>query len=258
MDLQIKNQLFLVGGASSGFGEAISQALIREGANIIAVARGKERLEQLQKSFPGQVDIIAADITLEDTVLKIIEVIAERELHGIVVNAGGPPAMTVLESKMEDWDNAYRNVLRWKVNLLQFLVPKMKTRNYGRILSIESASVKQPMENLVLSTSMRLAVVGFLKTLSQEVSRFGITFNVLAPGFHNTAAMDRLVKKKTEQTHLAAEEILMQYKKDTKVGFLGSAEDFASLATWLLSPHSRFITGQTISVDGGVINGIMG
>jgi 3-oxoacyl-[acyl-carrier protein] reductase len=258
MDLQIKNQLFIVGGATSGFGRAISNALIAEGAHVIAVARSKEKLEELKSECPDQVDILAADITEEKTVGKIMDLLKGRDLHGILLNAGGPPARTVLETNMEDWDQAYKTILRWKVSLLHSLIGIMKKNNYGRVLTIESASVKQPMENLVLSTSLRLAVVGFIKTVSQEESKNGITFNVLAPGYHTTAAMDRLVKKKTDQLNVSAEEILMQFKKDTKVGFLGSADDFASLAIWLLSPHSRFITGQTVSVDGGVINGIMG
>ena len=128
----------------------------------------------------------------------------------------------------------------------------------GQRLFIESASVKQPMENLVLSTSMRLAVVGYIKTLSNEIARDGITMNVLAPGFHETAAMERLFKKKTEQSGITKDEAMQQYIKQTTVGLLGRPEDFASLAAWFLSPHSRYVTGQTVSVDGGMIKGLMG
>ncbi len=166
--------------------------------------------------------------------------------------------MTVMETKLEDWDNAYKNVMRWKIELTQSLIPSMIHYKYGRLVYVESASVKQPMENLVLSNSMRLAVVGFVKTLSQEIAQNGITLNVLAPGYHATAAMDRLFKKKSEQTGMTIDDAMLQYISQTRVGFLGAAEDFASLAVWLLSPHSRYLTGQTISVDGGVIKGTMG
>jgi 3-oxoacyl-[acyl-carrier protein] reductase len=258
MNLEISNQLFIVGGATSGFGKAVAEALLAEGANIIAVARTEEKLHVLQTTHPYKVEILAGDLTQSGTIKKLNTLIGGRQIHGALINAGGPPAMTVMETKLEDWDNAYKNVMRWKIELTQSLVPAMINYKYGRLLFVESASVKQPMENLVLSNSMRLAVVGFVKTLSQEIAHEGITLNVLAPGYHATAAMERLFKKKTEQTNMSIDDAMLQYVSQTRVGFLGAAEDFASLAVWLLSPHSRYLTGQTISVDGGVIKGTMG
>jgi 3-oxoacyl-[acyl-carrier protein] reductase len=258
MELKLKNQLFITGGASSGFGNAIATALLNEGAHVIAIARGKQKLEELKAAYPEQLELLVADITLDQTVQEIRQLVKNRKLHGILVNAGGPPAMTVMETKLEDWDQAYRTVLRWKVNLVQSMLPLMLGNNYGRILFIESAAVKQPMENLVLSNAFRLAVVGFIKTLSQEIAANGVTINALAPGFHNTAALDRLVNKKIEQRSITREQAFEEFVKGIPVGFLGSPEDFASLALWMLSESSRFITGQTISVDGGVIRGVMG
>lgn len=258
MNLEIINQLFVVGGATSGFGKAVTEALLNEGANIIAVARTEEKLHALQTTHPYKVEIVSGDLTQSDTIKKLKDVIGGRQIHGALINAGGPPAMTVMETKLEDWDNAYKNVMRWKIELTQALIPSMVENKYGRLLYIESASVKQPMENLVLSNSMRLAVVGFVKTLSQEIAHEGITLNVLAPGYHATSAMDRLFKKKNEQTGMTIDDAMLQYISQTRVGFLGAAEDFASLAVWLLSPHSRYLTGQTISVDGGMIKGTMG
>lgn len=258
MNLEINNQLFIVGGATAGFGKAVAEALLNEGANIIAVARTEEKLHALQKTHPYKVEILAGDITQSETIKKLLTLIGGRQIHGALINAGGPPAMTVMETKLEDWDNAYKNVMRWKIELTQALIPAMGNNKYGRLLYIESASVKQPMENLVLSNSMRLAVVGFVKTLSQEIAHEGITLNILAPGYHATSAMDRLFKKKSEQTGMSIDDAMLQYVNQTRVGFLGTAEDFASLAVWLLSPHSKYLTGQTISVDGGVIKGTMG
>ncbi len=258
MNLKISGQLFIIGGATSGFGRAVTGSLAGENAIIIAIARGSEALQELQKKYPGNVEILCADIMHPDTKEQLLTTINGRQVHGVLVNAGGPPAKTASEATLEDWDIAYKTVLRWKIDMMQTLVPGMIGSNYGRIVFVESASVKQPMENLVLSNSMRLAVVGYIKTLSQEISKYGITINVLAPGYHVTAAMDRLLKKKTEQTGLTEEDVVSQYINQTSVGFLGAPEDFASLATWLLSPHSRYITGQTISVDGGVVKGTIG
>jgi 3-oxoacyl-[acyl-carrier protein] reductase len=257
MDLQLKNKLFIVAGATSGFGKAIAEALLKEGALIIAVARGEEKLKALADSAPGQVEMIAGDITDSRIITQLINVVGNKQLHGMVVNAGGPPAKTVLETTLEDWDQAYKNILRWKVEITQAFVPKMIKDNYGRILYIESSSVKQPLENLVLSNSLRVAVVGMVKTLSQEIARSGVTLNVLGPGSHNTPAIDRIYKKKSEQTGLSFEEVKKHAIGQIPVGALGEAQDFAGLALWLLSPMSRYVTGQTITVDGGSVKNML-
>ncbi|MFN7584920.1 MAG: SDR family oxidoreductase [Bacteroidota bacterium] len=258
MDLQLKDQLFIVGGATSGFGKAITEHLLQEGARIIAVARGKEKLEALQQTAPDKIIIVCADISSDECRQQLMEVTKDKVVHGLIINAGGPPAKTVMETSASDWDEAYRLLLRWKVLLAQQYVPGMVKNKYGRILFIESATVKQPLENLVLSNSLRAAVVGMVKTLSQEIASTGVTLNVMAPGSHNTPAIDRIYKKKSEQTGLPFEQVRATAIQQIPVGFLGEATDFASLAAWLLSPYSRFITGQTISVDGGAVRGIMG
>ena len=258
MNLHLNNQLFIVGGATSGFGKAITAALIAENAKVIAIARSEEQLQLLQQQFPLHIEILAADITQASTLEKLIALVDERQLHGIVINAGGPPAKTVLETTMDDWDTAYNSILRWKVALTKALVPLMQPYNYGRFLFIESSSVKQPLENLVLSNSLRLAVVGMVKTLALEIAAKGITLNIMAPGSHNTPAINRIYQKKSEQTGLEIDAVKMTAIKQIPVQFLGEADDFASLAVWLLSKHSRYITGQTISVDGGSIRGTMG
>ena len=258
MNLEIDQHLFVVGGATSGFGKAVAEALLQEKAHIVAVARKMAPLEELASRFPGRVMPVCADITLPETVQKIQGAIGDRQLQGVLINAGGPPAMGALEAKLEDWDEAYRTVLRWKIDLTMALMPRMIQGKYGRFVFVESAAVKQPIENLVLSNAMRLAVVGWIKTLSQEVARKAITLNILAPGSHATPAIERIINKKVEQTGKPPEEIRAQHIQQIGVGFMGDPADLAALAVWLLSPQSRFVTGQTISVDGGVIKGTMG
>lgn len=258
MNLYLHNQLFIVGGATSGLGRAIAAALVNEGATVIAIARSAEQLQLLQENHPNYIETLALDITQPSAVESIINTIGNRQLHGAVLNAGGPPAKTVLETTMEDWDAAYNNILRWKVALTKALIPLMQAHNYGRCLFVESYSVKQPVENLVLSNSLRLAVVGMVKTLSIEVAAQSITLNILAPGSHNTPAINRIYKKKSEQTGIDEATVKAAAISQIPVQFLGEAEDFASMAVWLLSKHSRYITGQTISVDGGAVKGTMG
>lgn len=252
MNLRLEQQLFIVGGAGSGFGKAIATALLNEGAHVIAVARNEANLQQHFNQYPNA-QVVAADITLPATIGVLKNAVGNRMLHGIVVNAGGPPAKTVLETTLEDWDDAYQKILRWKVALTQAFVPAMMAKGYGRFVYIESSSVKQPIENLVLSNSLRLAVTGMVKTLSQEIARSGVTLNIMGPGSHNTPAINRLYHKKSEQTGLHFDEVKDTAIKQIPVGFLGEADDFASLALWLLSPHSRYVTGQVITVDGGMV-----
>jgi 3-oxoacyl-[acyl-carrier protein] reductase len=250
--------LFIVGGATSGFGKAISLQLVAEGAFVVAVARGEEKLQQLKQIAPTQIEYISGDITQQNVHEQLLTFIGNRTLHGMVINAGGPPAKTVMETTVEDWDLAYHSLLRWKVLFTQMFLPALMKNRYGRILFIESATVKQPLENLVLSNSLRAAVVGMVKTLSQEVASSGVTLNILGPGSHNTPAIDRIYRKKSDQTGIPFNQVKSSAIQQIPVGFLGEAADFATLASWLLSPHSRFITGQTISVDGGAIKGMMG
>lgn len=258
MNLAIHNHLFIVGGATSGFGKAIAVALINEGASVIAIARDEEKLKQLKATASSQIEILPGDLSNPLLMPQLVKIVGERQVHGILVNAGGPPAKTVLETSLEDWDNAYQLLLRWKVAITQTFIPEMIAKGYGRLVFIESVSVKQPIENLVLSTSLRLGVVGMVKTLSQEIAKSGVTLNVLAPGSHDTPAVDRLYHKKAEQTGMPFNTIKEAAINNIPVGSLGDPNDFAGLALWLLSPASKFVTGQTITVDGGSVRGIMG
>jgi 3-oxoacyl-[acyl-carrier protein] reductase len=256
--INVSNQLFIVGGISSGLGYATGMLLLEQGATVIGICRNKNQAVQEANDKYANLEVSYFDITKPAFLDNLPQLLKGRQLHGILLNAGGPPAKTIQETTAEDWDNAYDSLLRWKVLLTQALIPNFIQHNYGRILFLESASVKQPMENLVLSNSLRLAVVGFAKTLSQEVGNKGITVNIIAPGFHDTPAMQRLFNKKVEQLQISQQEAIAAYTSITKTKTLGKAEQFAQLATWLLGPNSAFVTGQTISVDGGVVSGTFG
>ena len=258
MDLGIKDQLFMVGGATSGLGKGVAEALIAEGAQILAVARSEDKLAALAREHPGQVEPLALDLTQEGAVTQLVQSVGKRKLSGVVVNAGGPPAMPAKDTSLKDWDDAYAGVFRWKIDLVNQVLPAMIDRAYGRILFIESMSVKQPVENLVLSNSMRLAVVGYVKTLSNEIAKHGVTLNILAPGYHDTPRIDSLLKKNASLKGMSEAEVRRGFEAEINVGFMGDPADFGALGAWLLSPQARYLTGQTISVDGGVIKGTMG
>jgi 3-oxoacyl-[acyl-carrier protein] reductase len=258
MDLKMKGQRFLVTGASSGMGRAVAEALLNEGAFVIVNARREELFNDLILAHPGSVEVVAGDIREEAVRQAVVNTIGSGSLHGVLVNAGGPPAKGFLETAMDDWDKAYLDLLRWKVSLVKDLLPVFEGAGYGRILFLESISVKQPVPSLVLSNSLRMAVVGMAKTLSDEVAPQGITVNVLAPGYHATPAIDRVLKKASEVRGLTVDEVTRTLVGDIPLKRMGEAHEIASLALWLLSPASAYITGQTFSVDGGRVRGSYG
>ncbi|WP_298390813.1 SDR family oxidoreductase [Hydrotalea sp.] len=258
MQTNSSTSVYIIGGAGSGLGNAIAIALLKKGAHIIALGRSAEKLEVLQNQYSSQADIVCGDITQTETLSHLLQMVSNKHIAGICINAGGPPAATITETSMQDWDMAYQTVLRWKVAMVKALLPQLVAQQYGRLLFIESATVKQPMENLVLSTAFRLAVTGFVKTLSNEVAAKGITANILAPGLHDTPAIERVFKKKQTQTGLDRQAIQETETEKIPVHKLGNAQQFAQLALWLMSEDAGYITGQTISVDGGMVKGIFG
>ncbi len=258
MDLKITGKWFFVGGAGSGFGKAVAIQLAREGARILAVSRTEQKLQLLQSSFPEQIEILCGnlfDINLHPEIIKRLK---NFELSGAFINAGGPPAGGFYEINQSQWEEAWKTVVSWKIALTKSLVPLMRRHNYGRLLFLESVSVKQAVPNLILSNALRPAVVGFAKTIANEVAADGITVNVLAPGYHTTTAMERLFAKKACRENISNEEAKQSFENEIPVGKIGKPEELASLAMWLLSPLSRYVTGQVIGHDGGMVKGFFG
>lgn len=161
------------------------------------------------------------------------------------------------ETELKDWDKAYHQLLRWKVALTQALLPHFKEKQYGKIVYLESASVKQPIDYLILSTSLRLSVVGMMKTLSQEMAGNGITFNMLAPGYHATPAIERLIQKSADQQKISFESAQKNLINQQPTQSIGNPENLASLAAWLLSPLSEFVNGQIYAIEGGTLKGTL-
>jgi 3-oxoacyl-[acyl-carrier protein] reductase len=258
MDLGIKNQWFIVGGATSGFGKATAEKLIAEGAKVLLIARNSDNLLAFQARHSLNCKILPGDLSKPETLQRLADSFDLSEFSGAFINAGGPPAMQVMETKLTDWDEAYHLLVRWKVALTQLLIPHFVKNGYGKLVFVESVSVKQPVENLVLSNSLRLAIVGFVKTLSQEMAGKNIFLNIMAPGYHDTPAIQRVFRKKSEISGISIEQARENLISHVPTGTIGNPDDFASLATWLLSPLSNYVNGQTITVDGGSVRGAFG
>jgi 3-oxoacyl-[acyl-carrier protein] reductase len=258
MDLKITDQRFIVCGASSGFGEAIARQLLIEGASVVLVARRGDQLREKFGHFDEKAEIIEGSLIYSETIDKVEKAAKKGDFHGVLLNAGGPPTGTPLQTDMNDWDAAWQLVMRWKIDLSLRLAPILKEKGYGRMLYIESQSVKQPLPSLTLSNAFRAGVVGFAKSLSLEVAKSGVTVNILAPGSHETPAIERVIKNNSSIKGVSYDKAKEEMEANIPVGRMGKAEELASLAVWLLSPHSGYVTGQTVSHDGGVIGGLFG
>lgn len=253
----------MVFGCSSGFGKAIALHLLGKGCKITGISRRRPDFTDSYKSFRH----FSCDVQDEAALSKLLNSFTDNlkagdvfasGLQGLILNAGGPPTGNASELTYDAYRPAYRLVFEWKVQAVNALLPELKRCGKGRIVFVESQSLKQPIPGLVLSNSMRLAVAGFAKTLSREVADAGLTINIVAPGSHNTPAIERIIKHKAVQQNISEVEVRHQMEEAIPVKRFGEGYELASLVGWLLSPESSFVTGQTLSHDGGNISSIFG
>lgn len=246
MDLQLNGKRALVTGASSGLGLACARALVAEGASVTLVARGRERLEAARASLGAGVHAVAADVSSVEGVNRMIAE-AEARMGGIdilVANAGGPPPGNFETTPVDAYPDALQLSLVSTVAMCKATVPAMRARGWGRVIAITSIAVREPIAQLILSNTARAGLTGFLKTLSTEVARDGVTVNSVQPGLHAT---DRLREVFGDTERLAA---------GLPVGKLGDPDDFGRIVAFLCSASACFITGAAVPVDGGSSRGL--
>lgn len=268
MDLNIRGRTALVTAGSRGFGKAVAVELAAEGARVALCARGENDLraavedvraagQETWGGAAGQIIHQALDITDDKAVTAFVQR-TEKELGPVdllLVNAGGPPAGNFGELDLADWEKAYRLTVESAVRLCRLVLPGMMARRYGRIVSITSVSVLQPVENLILSSVLRPAVQALTRALAEEAAPFGVTVNAVAPGFHATSAVERLIAKKVELTGCTAEDVVQGWTDRIPVGRLGTPEELAALIVFLMSGRAGYVTGQGIVSDGGWFKG---
>lgn len=263
MDLGLTGKVALVAAASKGLGRACAAALAVEGARVVIASRNQEVLEQtaheLRQESAATVLAIPTDLrhSQEITTLVTKTVEAFGGIDILVNNAGGPPAGTFEQLSDEHWQAAFDLTLLSAVRLIRATLPSMKQRSGGRIIHIVSSSVKQPIEGLLLSNALRPGVIGLAKTLSVELAPYQITVNNVCPGRMLT---DRLRQGAGVQNRIAQglteEAALQELAKDIPLGRIGRPEELGALVTFLASEAAGYITGTTIQVDGGLIQGL--
>jgi 3-oxoacyl-[acyl-carrier protein] reductase len=259
VNLGLDDKVALVCGASRGLGRAIAGELAAEGASLALCSRDAGRLEAAAAALGGDVLAVPADLAVAGEPTRVVEAVAKRfgRLDILVANTGGPPAGTHDTLTLEDWDAATALLLRSTVELAAAALPGMKERGWGRILTVTSVAVKQPVDNLILSNSLRAAVTGYAKTLAREVAGTGITVNTILPGCTATERITELNQANAEREGVDIAEVEARLVASIPLGRLAEPEEFAALAAFLASERAAYITGGAFAVDGGWLRGLL-
>lgn len=262
MDLGLTGKVALVAAGSRGLGRAVAEELAAEGASLVLCARESQTLTETAAAIAeknnAHVLAVPADVTITDDIKRVVDSGIDRfgGIDILVTNAGGPPAGRFDQLTREQWDRAIGLTLMSAVELTRHVLPGMRQRRWGRILNITSIAVKQPVENLLLSNSLRAGLTGFARTLANEVAAEGITVNNILPGYTRTERLEELAQMMAEKQGISASEFRGRWEKEIPMGRLGEPREFAALAAFLVSERASYITGTSIQVDGGWIKSL--
>jgi len=262
VDLGLKDRVAIVAAASQGLGKAAAMALAREGARLAICARTSAKIqaaaEEIRAATGVEVLARAIDVTENDAVGGLVKETLERfgRIDVCVTNAGGPPSKTFAETSVEDWRSAVNLNLMSTLYFAREVLPVMQKQRWGRFITITSVAVKQPIDGLILSNSVRSAVSGLVKSLANEYGRYNVLVNNVCPGYTRTERLTELA------THLAAggsatpEQIERRWTDQIPLARLAEVEEFASVVAFLASERASYVTGASIAVDGGLVRGI--
>lgn len=254
MDLGLKNKIALVAASSQGLGKAVAIELAKEGAELVICGRNKKQLlktkSEIEKVSQGSVLAIAGDLSVESDRNNLLASTLAYfgKVDILVTNTGGPPSGKFEDLTQEDWNSTYELLLGSAVSLVRGVLPGMKKQGWGRIIAITSQAVKQPVANLILSNSVRVAVVGLMKTLANELGEYNITVNNVMPGYTKTNRLMDLLKKNPSIESATNEIPLKRF---------GTPEEFAAAVTFIASERASYITGVSLAVDGGWIKSVL-
>jgi 3-oxoacyl-[acyl-carrier protein] reductase len=262
LDLGLQGRVAIVAAASKGLGRAVAEELAREGASVAICARNTPELEKtaahIQKSTGREVFHQAVDVTNPAVVAQFVAAVEERfgRIDICVTNSGGPPSKTFVDTNAEDWRNAVDLLLMSTVFFAKETLPRMQKNKWGRFITITSSAVKQPVDGLLLSNSIRAAVTGLARTLANEYAVHGITVNNVCPGYTRTARLDNLAATISARTGATSEAIFTDWTRQVPAGRIGTAQEFAAVVAFLASQRASYVNGTSIAVDGGMIRSL--
>ena len=263
MDLELRNKVAIIGGASKGLGRACAEVLAEEGARIAMCSRTQADLEQaageIRDATGADIMTFAGDLDKNETIQQLIADTAARfgRLDIMVNNSGGPPLARSANATEEQWETAVQRSLFFFARMSREALPHLRAQGGGRIINILASTVYQPIPNLALSGATRMGVVAFAKSLADEVGREGILVNNVCPGSILSERMLSNVTSRANELGISVEEALGQRAAETAVGRVGEPRELAYLVAFLASSKSTYITGTTILVDGGLVRSVM-
>lgn len=260
MNLELNGKRALVFGATRGLGRAIAEALAAEGADLVLSGRDQTRLEETRQAlgWTGRaVKTIAADLGDRQS---IADLLAQLECAGpidiLINNTGGPPPGPITGVTAEQWSAQFETMVNSVFRITAHLLPYMRDRRWGRVVNVVSSGVAQPIPNLGISNALRLAVVGWAKTVAAEVAADGITVNSVAPGRIHTQRVDEIDSAAAKRGGKSVEEIAAASRSTIPIGRYGEPREFADVVAFLASARASYITGSVIRVDGGMIRSV--
>ncbi|MFQ5651838.1 MAG: SDR family oxidoreductase [bacterium] len=262
MELGISSKVALVAASSQGLGRAIAKGLAQEGVKVVICSRNMEALQaaksEIQAAGGTEVLPIQADLTVANDIKNLVRTAVDRfgTIHILVNNAGGPPAGFFADMSDESWQKSVELTLMSSVRLTREVLPFMQKQKWGRIVNVTSVSVKQPIHELLLSNSLRLSVVGWAKTLSNQVAADGILINNVCPGWTRTDRVAEIFEARARAQNTTPDEVEAGITAGIPSRRLGRPEELANLVVFLASEKASYITGTSIQVDGGAVRGI--
>jgi 3-oxoacyl-[acyl-carrier protein] reductase len=260
MDLGLKGKRALVLSSSKGLGRGCAEALAREGADVFMTARSADKLEAAAASInaggAGRAHTMAADLTKDAGAIVDKAMATLGGIDILVANTGGPPARTAVDVKPEDWTPMFEAMVMPVFRIAGLVLPGMRERGFGRIVTIASSGVLQPIPNLAMSNTLRSALVGWSKTLSNEVAGDGVTVNMVLPGRIQTDRLGELDKANADRQGKPVEDIAKAAISQIPAGRYGRVEEFADMVCFLASERASYVTGSLIRVDGGAVKGV--
>jgi len=262
MELGLKGKTVLITASSKGIGKAVASMFASEECNVAICSRKKDDLIKTAAEIKSKHKIepfwCVCDLNKQKDIENTFASVRREYGHIdiLVNNCGGPVPGYFRELTEPKWQDAFEQVLLSAVRFCNLIIPEMIIKEWGRIINIVSVSVKQPIDNLVLSNSLRMGVVGFAKSLSNEVAKYNITVNNIAPGFTLTNRLYELAVERAKRQKLSHEEILSEMAKQVPMNRLALPQEIASVVVFLASRDAGYLTGNTIHVDGGWVKGL--
>jgi 3-oxoacyl-[acyl-carrier protein] reductase len=264
MDLGLSGLNAVVTGASKGLGFAAALELLKEGANVLVNSRTQSNLEKARENFetekinPRQVSVLAGDVTDQAFCVGLAEqaIKAFRGIDILITNSGGPPAGAFEQLNSCDWESAIDLSFNSHLHMIKSCLPYLKQSAAASVLAITSFTVKYPVDNLILSNSIRAATAALIKSLSLELGPVGIRFNSILPGWTLTGRVERLLRVRAEANQTSVEEEENRIIAAIPLRRMGQPQEFAKVAAFLVSPAASYINGVLLTVDGGITRGL--